>query len=132
MRAQIGADYSKMTNLYGAPVKEDPKKGLLYFSTPKFNRIAHFFDGKCDTISTFSDQTEIGFPVSLTDDQIMGFLKDESKGKEWLPVSRASINKVWNSPDMKSFAIYDTMRHKLVIMSRDAYKRSKPSPTPHG
>ena len=39
--------------------------------------------------------------------------------------SEFGINGVWNSSDNKSFAIYDTMRHKLVIMARASYKREK-------
>jgi hypothetical protein len=43
----------------------------------------------------------------------------------WTPSGRFSINRVWNSSDGKSFAVYDTMRHKLVIMTRAAYKRER-------
>jgi hypothetical protein len=36
-----------------------------------------------------------------------------------------TINGIWNSSDYKSFAVYDTMRHKLAIMTHDAYVREK-------
>ena len=67
----------------------------------------------------------MGLPGALEYGKRASLLKSEGGGAEWKPLGRVSINEVWNSSDKKSFAIYDTMRHKLMIMTRAAYEREK-------
>jgi hypothetical protein len=63
--------------------------------------------------------------VDLPADRIRSLLKSEGGSPDWSAAGCYSINGVWNTPDGKSFAIYDTMRHKLAIMTHDAYVREK-------
>ena len=111
---------------YGQPERNAMKeRGLLFFHQDSLNYIAHFFKGRCDTLSIFSEKNEIGLPVELNQELIGRLLQSEGGGAAWSPVARFTINGVWNSSDNKSFAIYDTMRHKLVIMTRASYGREK-------
>jgi len=80
---------------------------------------------RINLLSIFSEKNEAGLPVELDQDLISKLLQSEGGGSGWTPVARFTINGVWNSSDNKSFAIYDTMRHKLVIMTRASYKREK-------
>ena len=64
-------------------------------------------------------------PKDLGEERIKSLLKSEGGKTGWTPLSGFTINGVWDSDDGKSFAIYDTMRHKLVIMTREAYHREK-------
>ena len=111
---------------YGQPERNAMKEsGLLFFHKDSLNFIARFFKGRCETLSIFSEKNEIGLPVELDQDLIGRLLQSEGGGVSWTPVARFTINGVWNSSDNKSFAIYDTMRHKLVIMTRASYGREK-------
>jgi hypothetical protein len=126
---QIGATPEECTGYYGKPERDAMKEsGLLCFRKEPLCYIAHFYQGRCDMLSIFSSQDEMGVPEGLSDNQIAGLLRSEGSPDreiDWQPVSRAAINGIWKSPDGKSFAVYDTMRHKLVIMTRAAYKREK-------
>ena len=87
--------------------------------------IAHFHQGHCDVLSIFSANSMMGLPEDIGFEKAVQMLDSEGGGCAWKRVGRFTINGVWNSSDGKSFAIYDTMRHKLVIMTREAYKREK-------
>jgi len=67
----------------------------------------------------------MGLPRDLGSERIKSLLKTEGGNSGWTPLPGFTINGVWDSADGKSFAIYDTMRHKLVIMTREAYHREK-------
>ena len=67
----------------------------------------------------------MGFPEELSDAQIASLLKSEGGSPQWNQAPRFTINGVWRSADNKSFAVYDTMRHKLAIMTHDAYVREE-------
>lgn len=126
LRAEIGATQEECIARYGKPERDAMKEsGLLCFRREPLCYIAHFYQGRCDVLSIFSSQAEMGFPVGLGDEQISSLLKREGGSPAWNPAPRFSINGVWNSADYKSFAIYDTMRHKLAIMTHAAYKREK-------
>lgn len=121
--ARLGASEEQLGRLLGAPVKKSGD--LIYYHKPPRNLIAHFYHGACDQICIFSDKETQGFPVALTHDEIQNLLRDFGGGGDWSPVGRLSMNRVWNSRDGRSFAIYETMHNKLVIMTRDAYRREK-------
>jgi hypothetical protein len=121
--AQLGASEERLGRLLGNPVKKT--EGLIYYHKPPRNLVVHMYHGACDQICIFSDKESQGFPVVLTDDEIQNLLRDFGGGMDWLPVSRVSLNRVWNSRDGRSFAIYETMHNKLVMMTRDAYRREK-------
>ena len=126
VHAQMGASPEQCISRYGKPERDAMKtSGLLCFRSKQLCYIAHFYRNHCDVLSIFSSRTPLGIPEELSEEQIDGLLQSEGGGPGWTPVERFSINGVWNSPDSRSFAIYDTMRHKLVIMTRDAYKREK-------
>jgi len=104
------------------------ESGLLYFRKEPLCFIAHFYQGRCDVLSIFSSKEMMGVHEELGEDRLSSLLKIEgSQGGvlDWIPVARISMNGVWNASDNSSFAIYDTMRHKLVIMTRGAYGREK-------
>ena len=125
---QISGTEEQCIARYGKPERNAMKEsGLLFFHNDKdsLNYIAHFFKGRCDVLSIFSEKNEIGLPVALDDDLILRLLQSEGGATAWTSPGRFTINCVWNSSDGKSFAIYDTMRHKLVIMTHDAYKRER-------
>ena len=131
LHAEIGATQEESIARYGKPVRDDrAQSGLLFFQKGSLDYIAHFYRGHCDVMSIFSSQENMGFPEELSDAQIAALLKSEGGSNEWNPVPRFSINGVWNSADYKSFAIYDTMRHKLAIMTHDAYMREKAALAP--
>lgn len=126
IHAEIGATLQESVARYGTPERNSMKEsGLLYFRKDGLCTIAHFYQGRCDVLSIFSSKESMGFPDELSDEQISSLLKSEGGSAEWNPVPRFSINGVWNSADYKSFAIYDTMRHKLAIMTHEAYVREQ-------
>lgn len=125
LQAQIGATPEESVALYGKPERDGMKvSGLLYFRKDGLCQIAHYQKGRCDVLSIFSDRTDMGIPVELDDEKINQLLEKEGGTREWI-FTRYAINRLWNSKDGTSFAIYDTMRHKLVIMTHDAYRREK-------
>ena len=131
LHARIGATIEECVARYGKPVRDSMQEsGLLYFRDASLCHIVHFQNGRCDVLSVFSIKSDNGFALGLTDDQIIGILKDDGRGRDWDPVNRFTINRIWNSSDREIFAIYDTMRHKLVIMTRGAYKREKSNKPP--
>jgi hypothetical protein len=121
--AQLGASEEQLGILLGTPVKKSGD--LIYYHKSPRNLVAHMYRGACDQICIFSDKETQGFPVALTDEEIQSLLRDFGGGMDWLPVSRLSLNRVWNSRNGRSFAIYETMHNKLVMMTRDAYRREK-------
>jgi len=122
----IGETPEQSVSRYGKPERDAMKEsGLLCFHKGDLCAIAHFHGGMCDALSLFSDHESLGLPEDLGEERIRMLLHDEGGGVIWSPVGRFSINRVWNSSDGKSFAIYDTMRHKLVMMTREAYRREK-------
>ncbi len=124
--AEIGASQDQCIARYGKPERDALKEsGLLYFRKDGICTIVHFYKGKCDVLSLFSDKTESGVPEDLSADRIKSLLESEGASPDWRPAGCYSINGVWNTADGKSFAIYDTMRHKLAIMTHEAYVREK-------
>ncbi len=125
-QAQVGGNVQKCIERYGQPEKNTlAKNSLLFFAKNGICYIAHFHRGLCDTLCIFSEKTNQSLSEDLSDEQICALLISEGNAHSWIPIARFYINKGWNSSDMKSFAIYETMRHKLVIMTRDSYKREK-------
>jgi hypothetical protein len=125
LQAQIGASPEQSIALYGKPERDGMKEsGLLYFRKEGLCHIAHYQEGRCDVLSIFSDRMDMGVPVELDEEKIKQLLKTEGGATEWI-FTRYAINRLWNSRDGTSFAIYDTMRHKLVIMTHAAYRREK-------
>jgi hypothetical protein len=126
VRAEIGATPQQSIARYGTPERDAMKEsGLLYFTKGDLCTIAHFYQGHCDVLSIFSSKESMGFPDPLSDEQISSLLKSEGACPDWIPAPMITINGIWNSADYKSFAVYDTMRHKLAIMTHDAYVREK-------
>jgi hypothetical protein len=126
LRAGLGESQDQSRGRYGKPVREALEtSGLLYFEKDGLCYIAHFHKGQCDVLSIFLAKEEFGFPVALPQERVEGLLVSEGGGKGWEPLPGTTINRVWDSPDKKSFAIYDTMRQKLVLMTREAYHREK-------
>jgi hypothetical protein len=122
----IGSTPQECIARYGKPERDAMhESGLLYFRRDGLCSIAHFYQGYCDVLSIFSSDEMMGFPESLSDEKVASLLKSEGGSPVWNPVPRFSINGIWNSADYKSFAVYDTMRHKLVIMTHEAYVREK-------
>lgn len=126
LHAEIGATPEQSVARYGKPEREALKEtSLLYFRQNGLCTIAHFDQGQCDILSIFSSNELMGLPEAIEYGKRASLLKSEGGGAEWKPLGRVSFNEVWNSSDKKSFAIYDTMRHKLIIMTRAAYAREK-------
>ena len=126
MRAELGGTKEQCVGHYGKPARDALEtNGLLYFEKEGMCTIAHFHKGKCDVLSIFLAKEEFGFPVALPPERIEALLVSEGGGKGWEPLPGTTINRVWDSPDKNSFAIYDTMRQKLVLMTREAYHREK-------
>jgi|APCry1669192010_1035390.scaffolds.fasta_scaffold21609_2 hypothetical protein len=124
--AGIGETCAQCAARYGNPERDGMKEsGLLYFRKDGICTIAHFYKGKCDVLSIFSEKNDMGVPVDLPSERIQSELKKEGGSSDWIAAKRYSINGAWCTPDKESFAIYDTMRHKLVIMTHDAYVREK-------
>ena len=121
--AQLGASEDKLVSLLGNPVKRSGD--LIYYHKSPYNFVIHMYRGACDQICIFSDRETQGFPDALSDEGVQNLLRDFGGGIDWSPVGRLSMNRVWNSRDGRSFAIYETMHNKLVIMTRDAYRREK-------
>jgi hypothetical protein len=125
VRAQIGASPEQAVARYGKPEREAFNgKGLLYFRKDGLCLIAHFQKGRCDVLSIFSGKSEMGVAEDLWDRRIDQLLATEGGGPDWR-LTRYAINGLWLSRDGQRLAIYDTMRHKLVIMTRDAYNRDQ-------
>jgi hypothetical protein len=126
LRAEIGATRDQCIARYGNPERDALKEsGLLFFRKNGICTIVHFYQGKCDVLSIFSEREEMGVPESLDADRIQSLLKTEGTSSEWVSPPSLTMNGVWCTPDRKVFAIYDTMRHKLAIMTHDAYMREK-------
>lgn len=124
--ARIGESVAETVHRYGNPERDSLKtSGLLYFRKDNLCYITHFDRGHCDVISIFSGHDVMGFPDQLGDEVLYRLLREDGGAGEWEMAPGFTINGVWNSKDGRSFAIYDTMRHKLVIMTRDAYLREK-------
>ena len=125
LQAQIAASSEQSMALYGRPERDGMKtSGLLYFRKDGLCRIAHFQNDHCDVLSIFSEKMHMGVAQELSDEKIEQILRKEGGTDEWV-FSRYAINGLWKSRDGSTFAIYDTMRHKLVIMTEAAYKREK-------
>jgi len=125
LQAKIDDDFAASTARYGKPVRDAFKEsGLLYYRKDGLCVIAHFFSGRCDVLSLFSEKLFEGVPESLSDEKVALLLEQEG-GEGWRRVPRLSLNGVWGSLDGRRFSIYDTMRHKLVIMTRSSYTREK-------
>ena len=125
LEARINDDCAASAARYGQPVQDSLKEsGLLYYRKDGLCLIAHFFSGRCDVMSIFSEKQFEGVPESLPEEKLMHLLNREGGG-EWRRVPRLSMNDVWGSVDGRLFAIYETMRHKLVIMTRGSYAREK-------
>lgn len=126
MLASMGDTPAQSTARYGKPERETMREsGLLYFRKGDLCVISHFYQGRCDVLSLFSATDDLGLPKRLEPDQIKSLLLSEGGDIGWQPLPGFTINEVWDSKDGKIFAIYDTMRHKLVIMTREAYRREK-------
>jgi len=126
LQAGLGESKDQTLARYGKPVRDALEtSGLLYFEKDGLCYISHFHKGKCDVLSIFLAKEEFGFPVALSPERIEALLISEGGGKGWEPLPGTTINRVWDSPDKNSFAIYDTMRQKLVLMTREAYHREK-------
>jgi len=124
--AMMGDTPEQSVVRYGKPERDAMRQsGLLCFRKDGLCVIAHYHGGRCDVLSLFSSEEEFGFPKELGDDRIHGLLRHEGGDAGWEALPGFTINKVWDSADGRMFAIYDTMRHKLVIMSREAYRREK-------
>lgn len=125
-RARIGDTMAASVARYGKPERDALKtSGLLFFRKGDLCYIAHFDHGYCDVLSIFSGHDDMGFPSELIDTRLSALLREEGGSVDWEMAPGFTINGVWNSADGRSFAIYDTMRHKLVIMTRKAYLREK-------
>ena len=125
LEARIDDDCAASAARYGKPVQDSLKEsGLLYYRKDGLCLIAHFFSGRCDVMSIFSEKQFEGVPESLPEEKLTLLLNREG-GAGWRRVPRLSMNDVWGSIDGRLFAIYDTMRHKLVIMTRSSYTREK-------
>lgn len=126
LHAEIGATPQQSISRYGTTERDAIKEsGLLYFRKGGLCTIAHFYQGRCDLLSIFSEKESMGFPEELSDERITSLLKSEGGFSEWTAAPRFTINGVWRTPDGKLIAVYDTMRHKLVIMTHDAYVREQ-------
>lgn len=126
LEAAMGDTTSQSIVRYGKPERDALRQsGLLCFRKGNLCVIAHFHGGTCDVLSLFSAENDMGLPRDLGEDRIRQLLRSEGGNSTWEPLSGFTINAVWDSADGKNFAIYDTMRHKLVIMTRDAYHREK-------
>lgn len=126
LHAALGESTAQSITRYGKPERDALKQsGLLCFRKGDLCVIAHFQEGKCDVLSLFSSEDDMGLPRDLGAELIRSLLNSEGGNSGWTPLPGFTINGVWDSADGKSFAIYDTMRHKLVIMTREAYRREK-------
>jgi hypothetical protein len=126
LRAEIGATKEQCITRYGEPERDALKEsGLLCFRKDGICTIVHFYKGKCDVLSIFSGKEEAGLHEDLPAEKIQSLLKSEGGSPDWIASPGFSINGVWCTPDRVTFAIYDTMRHKLAIMTHDAYMREK-------
>lgn len=126
LNAALGETTAQSIARYGKPERDAlQQSGLLFFRKGDLCAIAHFQQGKCDVLSLFSTENDLGLPKDLGEERIKSLLKSEGGHSGWTPLPGFTINGVWDSADGKSFAIYDTMRHKLVIMTREAYHREK-------
>jgi hypothetical protein len=121
--AQLGASDQQMLRLLGNPIKTSGEM-VNYHKSPIIIT-AHFFHHTCDQICVYSDQESQGLPAPLSESDLDKYLLEFGGGRRWSPVGRASINLVWNSTDQRCFAIYDTMRNKLVMMTRESYSRER-------
>ena len=101
------------------------ESGLLYFRSGGLCVIAHFHQNRCDVLSIFRPEVSGGLHEELSEERIKELLLHDGGNADWQPLPGFTINRVWDSTDGKTFAIYDTMRHKLVIMTREAYRREK-------
>lgn len=122
-KAQLGASEDQMERLLGKPVKKSGD--IIHYLKGSYRVVAHMFRGECDQICIFSATESRGFPDALCDGDIEDILRVYGAGMTWVPVGRLSMNRVWNSGDGNSFAIYETMYKKLVLMTRAAYRREK-------
>ena len=126
LHGEIGATMEQCIARYGKPERDAlNESGLLCFRKDDLCTIAHFYKGKCDVLSIFSAKEEFGVPEDLPANRIRSLLKSEGASPEWVSSPRYTLNGVWCTPDRVTFAIYDTMRHKLAIMNHDAYMREK-------
>lgn len=126
VHAAIGESVAGSIVRYGKPERDSLKQsGLLCFRKGDLCVIAHYQRGKCDVLSIFSSEDDLGLPKDLGEERIKSLLRNEGGDVGWQPLPGFTINGVWDSADGKIFAIYDTMRHKLVIMTREAYHREK-------
>ena len=126
LHGALGESTAQSITRYGKPERDALKQsGLLCFRKGDLCVIAHFQQGKCDVLSLFSTEDDMGLPKDLGAERIKFLLNSEGGNSGWTPLAGFTINGVWDSADGKSFAIYDTMRHKLVIMTREAYHREK-------
>lgn len=124
--AALGETTAQSITRYGKPERDALKQsGLLCFRKGDLCVIAHFQDGRNDVLSIFSAEDDMGLPKDLGETRIKSLLIQEGGDSGWQPLSGFTINGVWDSADGRSFAIYDTMRHKLVMMTREAYRREK-------
>jgi len=119
--AQLGASEDQMQRMLGKPCKKSGD--LIHYLKPPYHAVVHMFHGECDQICIFSATESGGFPNALGDGDIDEILRVYGAGMTWVPVGRLSMNRVWNSGDGKSFAIYETMYNKLVLMTRASYRR---------
>lgn len=126
LHAEIGATPQQCISHYGTPERDALKeRAMLYFRKSGLCTIAHFYQEHCDLLSIFSEKESMGFPEELSDERITSLLKSEGGFSEWIAAPRFTINGVWRTPDGKLIAVYDTMRHKLVIMTHAAYVREQ-------
>jgi hypothetical protein len=121
--AKLGASDQQMVRLLGNPLKSSGE--MVHYHKSPISITAHFFHHICDQICVYSDQESMGLPAPLAESDLDKYLMEFGGGRTWTPVGRSSINRVWNSADQRCFAIYDTMRNKLVIMTREAYSRER-------
>lgn len=123
--AQLGSSEVEMEQLLGKAVKKSGD--LIHYHKAPYRVVAHMFRGQCDQICIFSARESQDLPDSLSEDDIRDILRVYGSGRTWVPVSRLSMNRLWNSGDGKCFAVYETFYNKLVLMTREAYSREKKS-----
>lgn len=115
---RMGETVGECRGRYGKEIKVEESISGMGFFKAGYMILAYFDEGRVGMLNIFHpsvDQISGSRPV-ITEEEIDTFLKENGSGSEWVEREDFDpVNRTWDSKDGKKLAIYDTMKHKLVI-----------------
>lgn len=120
--ARLGETVDECRTRYGKESSVDEKLSMMEFRKAGFRLMITFDAGRAAYMFINHDPTNDFIPTNpeITDAEIETLLKSNGGGSEWVERKDFDmISKTWDTKDGKRIAIYDTLKHNIMIVSVD-------------